>query len=256
MLSNGQTYRARLVGFDQEYDIAILQIQNPPEKMVSLKFADSSRLEVGQRVLAIGNPFGLDRTLTTGIISNLNRTVRHTNGALMKGLVQTDAAINPGNSGGPLLDMEGRLIGVNTAILSQSGDSAGIGFAVPINSIARILPELVATGRVLRADMGWVLVDTLAHGPMVRRVFEGGSAMSAGLQPIERIVDNVFARGYVQDLDRADLIYKVNGRRVMNRQEVEEVINSLHSGDTLTLTLRRGGNPAHEREVTVKPIWR
>ncbi len=256
MLANGQNYKARLVGYDQEYDIAVLQLKNPPAKLTSLKFADSSRLEVGQQVLAIGNPFGLDRTLTEGIISSLNRTVRSASGSLMKGLIQTDAAINPGNSGGPLLDMEGRLIGVNTAILSQSGDSAGIGFAVPINSIARVLPELIATGKVLRPDMGWVLVDTVSHGPMVRRIIEGGPAALAGIQPIERAVDTVFLKGYVQDVERADLVYKVNGQRVQNRQEVEELIAQSDASKALVFTFRRGGSPDQEREVSIKPALR
>ncbi|MBX7137845.1 MAG: trypsin-like peptidase domain-containing protein [Oligoflexia bacterium] len=256
MLANSQNYSARLVGYDQEYDIAVLQLHQPPEKMIAAKFGDSSKLEVGQRVLAIGNPFGLDHTLTTGIISSLNRTVKSSTGSLLKGLVQTDAAINPGNSGGPLLDMDGRLIGINTAILSQSGDSAGIGFAVPINQIKRVLPELIATGKVLRPDMGWVLVDTVAHGPMVRRVMEGGPAAEAGIQPIERPVDSVFLKGYVTDVERADLIVKVNGQKVSSRQEVEEVIAAADMQDGLTLTLRRGGDPAKERTVKVKPVLR
>jgi len=153
ILSDGRSHAARLVGYDEEYDLAVLQLSEPPQGLVDLEFADSARLEIGQRVLAIGNPFGLNRTLTTGIVSSLERTVRSPGGIIMKGLIQTDAAINPGNSGGPLLDMEGRLIGINTAILSQSGDSAGIGFAVPINQIKRVLPELIATGKVLRPRM-------------------------------------------------------------------------------------------------------
>lgn len=255
MLANAQSYGAKLVGYDEDYDIAILRLINPPAQLSSLSFGDSSKLEVGQRVLAIGSPFGLDRTLTSGIISNLNRTVKSPSGSLMKGLIQTDAAINPGNSGGPLLDTSGRLIGVTSAILSQSGDSAGIGFAVPINQVARILPELIATGKVLKPEMGWVLVDTLAHGPMVRRVMEGGPAAKAGIQPIERAVESVFLKGFVQDIDRADLIYKVNGRRVTNRQEVEEIIAQSDPKRGIDLTLRRGGDPKQERDIHVNPIW-
>lgn len=255
MLANAQSYGAKLVGYDEDYDIAVLKLQNPPAQLSSLKFGDSAKLEVGQRVLAIGSPFGLDRTLTTGIISSLNRTVKSPSGSLMKGLIQTDAAINPGNSGGPLLDTSGRLIGVTSAILSQSGDSAGIGFAVPINQVARILPELIATGKVLKPEMGWVLVDTLAHGPMVRRVMEGGPAARAGIEPIERPVDSVFLKGFVQDIDRADLIYQVNGKRVTSRAEVEELLSQSDPEKGLDLTLRRGGDPKKERSLHVKPVW-
>ena len=251
-LEGGQAAKARLLGHDDEYDIAVLQLRDPPARLSAIPFGDSSKLEVGQKVLAIGNPFGLDRTLTTGIISSLNRIVRGNKGILMKGLIQTDAAINPGNSGGPLLDTEGRLIGINTAILSQSGDSAGIGFAVPINAIAKVLPELIATGKVLRPKMGWVLVDT-NQGPMVRRIIKGSPAERSGIQPIEREVQNAFVRGYVRDFDRADLIFKVNGKRVVSREEVDDLVSQASPGSTVTLTVRRGGIDGKEREVDVTP---
>ncbi|WKZ57038.1 MAG: trypsin-like peptidase domain-containing protein [Bdellovibrionota bacterium] len=251
-LASGQPYEARLLGFDKEFDIAVLQLVDPPATLRALPLGDSASLEVGQRVFAIGNPFGLNRTLTRGIISSLDRTVRGPNGVVLRGLVQTDASINPGNSGGPLLDGDGNVIGINTAILSQSGDSAGIGFAVPINQIKRVLPELVATGKVLRPKMGWILVDT-DQGPMVRRVAPGGPADEAGLQPLERMVENVFMRGYVSDPERADLIFKVNGRRVQSREEVEELVQRTKGRGTLRLTLRRGGIQGAEREVTVQP---
>ncbi len=252
-LADGQTRGARLLGHDGEYDIAVLQLRDAPNDLVAIPFGDSSRLEVGQRVLAIGNPFGLDRTLTSGIISSLNRTVKAAQGNLMKGLVQTDAAINPGNSGGPLLDADGRLIGINTAILSQSGDSAGIGFAVPINQIKKVLPELIATGRVLRPKVGWVLADT-NQGPMVRRIFKGSPAERAGLQPFEREVETAYVRGYVRDVNRADLIYRVNGKRVFTRDEVEDIISQIAPGKSVTLTLRSGGRANDEREVKVEPV--
>ncbi|NLF24890.1 MAG: trypsin-like serine protease [Deltaproteobacteria bacterium] len=252
IVSNGQAVPARLLGYDQDYDIAVLQLKNPPRHLVSLPYGDSDGLEVGQQVLAIGNPFGLNHTLTTGIVSSLDRTVRSPSGALMKGLIQTDAAINPGNSGGPLLDMDGRLIGMNTAILSQSGDSAGIGFAVPVSQIKRILPELIATGKVLRPEMGWILVDT-NKGVMVRRVVPGGPADKAGLEPIERMVDNVFARGYVRDFDRADLIVAVNGKRVVNRDQVESLIATAGSRE-VNLLVRRGGGNGPERKLKVFPV--
>lgn len=251
-LGDGQSFKARLVGYDHEYDVAVLKIPEPPANLVAVRFGDSSRLEVGQRVLAIGNPFGLNRTLTTGIVSSLDRTVRAPSGALMKGLIQTDAAINPGNSGGALLDTEGRLIGINTAILSQSGDSAGIGFAVPINHIKRILPELIATGKVLRPKIGWVLVDT-NQGPMVRRVLKDSPADRAGVQPIERRVENVFLKGYVRDFERADLIIEVNGTRVYSSDEVEELVSHSDSRESLIFKVRRGGLKGAERTVTIQP---
>jgi S1-C subfamily serine protease len=253
-LADGKNYNARLVGFDREYDIAVLKLTNPPRGLVGLDFTDSSKVEVGQRVLAIGNPFGLGRTLTTGIVSSLDRTVKSPTGTVMKGLIQTDAAINPGNSGGPLLDADGRVVGINTAILSQSGDSAGIGFAVPINQIRRVLPELIATGKVLRPKMGWMLADT-NQGPMVRRILGGSPADEAGLQPIERRVDQGFVRGVVRDFDRADLIMKVNGRRVLTADEVDDVVQS-SEGKPITLTIRRGGQAGRERDVVVTPVLR
>jgi len=254
-LADGQTYKARLVGDDEDLDIAVLQLINPPNDLVSLMFADSSKLDVGQRVLAIGNPFGLNRTLTSGIISSLDRIVKTGPRKMMRGLIQTDAAINPGNSGGPLLDMSGRLIGMNTAILSQSGDSAGIGFAVPINQIRRVLPELVATGKVLRPQLGWALVDT-NQGTMVRWVAPGGAAEGSGVQSAYRLVQSGFLRGYVLDFTRADLIYTVNGRRVKVRDEVDEVVSQGDPGKPLEFIMRRGGINGTERKVTIAPALR
>jgi S1-C subfamily serine protease len=170
----------------------------------------------------------------------------------LRDLIQTDAAINPGNSGGPLLDADGRLIGINTAILSQSGDSAGIGFAVPINTIKRIVPELVSTGKVLRAQLGWKLADT-DQGPMVSIVVSGGAAYRAGLQPIHVPVSGVFVKGYRRDIDSADLLYKVNGQRVRNKDEVEEIISRSNPEQPIRLTVRRGGVYGRERQVEVVP---
>ncbi len=252
-LEDGASYKAKLLGFDHEYDIAVLQLIDPPANLVSFDFADSSKVEVGQNVLAIGNPFGLNRTLTTGIVSSLDRSVKGPRGTIMKGLIQTDAAINPGNSGGPLLDGDGRVIGINTAILSQSGDSAGIGFAIPINNIRRVLPELIATGKVLRPKIGWILVDT-NQGPMVRRVLPDGPAEEAGVGPVERIVKNVFRLGYIRDIQRADLIYAVNGERVKNKDEVEELVAQSDTSKGIVFTLRRGGVNGKEREITIKPV--
>ena len=252
-LADGQNYRARLVGTDQELDIAVLQLRDPPAHLTAMTFGDSSKLEVGQRVLAIGNPFGLNRTLTEGIVSSLDRVVRHPSGVVMKGLLQTDAAINPGNSGGPLIDLDGHLVGINTAILSQSGDSAGIGFAVPINQIRRVLPELIATGKVLRPKMGWILADT-NQGAMVRRVLAGGPAAQAGLAPIERPVQDIFLQGFIRDYAHADLIVAVNGKTVSTADEVEDLVAQSDASKEIALTVRRGGQKGADREVKLKPV--
>ncbi len=255
MLANGRNSRAKLIGFDPESDIAVFQLAEVLKGVPALQLGDSSGLEVGQRVLAIGNPFGLYRSLTTGIISSLDRTMKTPKGALLKELIQTDAAINPGNSGGPLLDADGRLIGINTAILSQSGDSAGIGFAVPINSLKRILPELISTGRVRRPNMGWQVVDT-DQGPMVLRVMPDGVAQRGGVRAIEQILTGGGAvRGFQRDIESADLIYKVNGERVHNRDEVEDSIRRTKPSETVRLTLRRGGIYGKERDVPLVPAW-
>jgi putative serine protease PepD len=256
MLTNGQNSKAKLIGYDPESDIAVLQVSNLPRGTVGIPYGDSSTLEVGQRVLAIGNPFGLYRSLTAGIISSLDRTMKTPRGSVLKDLIQTDAAINPGNSGGPLLDADGRLIGINTAILSQSGDSAGVGFAVPINSIRRIIPELLATGKVSRAFVGWMLVDT-DQGPMVLRVMEGSPAERAGIRPIEKVLSSgAFVQGYRRDIDSADLIYKVNGERVRNRDEVEEMVRKYKRGEPVQFVMRTGGMYGRERSVSIVPGWK
>ena len=255
MLSSGESSKATLVGYDQENDIAVLKLSDKVPEVVAVPFGDSSRLEIGQRVFAIGNPFGLYRSLTSGIVSSLDRTMKTGNGTALRDLIQTDAAINPGNSGGPLLDSDGRLIGINTAILSQSGSSAGIGFAVPINNIRRILPELLSSGKVSRPRMGWQLVDT-DQGPMVLRVAPEGAAANAGIAPIERpLPTNAFVRGYREDIESADLIYKVDGSKVKSRDEVEDAIRRSNRSQSVTLVLRKGGMYGREREVKVVPRW-
>jgi len=173
----------------------------------------------------------------------------------MKGLIQTDAAINVGNSGGPLIDMAGRLIGINTAILSRSGDSAGIGFAVPINTIKRVLPELIATGKVLRPDLGWVLVDT-DQGPMVHQLFRDGPAAQAGVSPILRRVQGGFISGYVRDVNNADLVYAVNGQPVTTKEQIDDMIGQSPAGKPIEFELRRGGRSGSARKVKIEPELR
>lgn len=255
LLPNGRSRPGRLVGFDREFDIAVVQIDQPGQLAPVLPVADKNDLRVGQRVLAIGSPFGLNHTLTAGIVSSLGRSVRGPSGHVLRGLIQTDAAINPGNSGGPLLDMSGRVVGITTAILSQSGDSAGIGFAVPMYQIWRVLPELIATGKVLRPDLGWILADT-AVGPLVRRVRPGGPADQAGIEPLERVVQG---DGFVQrstDPENADVVVAIGGLVVRTRDEVEAAIASIEEVAEVEVRLRRGGVPSSERAVTVRPVLR
>lgn len=252
-LFDGRDYTAKLIGVDDDYDLAVLQLRDPPEDVVAVSLADSSKVEVGQKVLAIGNPFGLNNTLTTGIVSSLDRTVRNPSGPLMRGLIQTDASINPGNSGGPLLDSSGRMIGINTAILSRSGDSAGIGFAIPSNYIKRILPDLLTHGKVLRPDVGWILADT-NQGAMVRRVLENSPAAKAGVEPFERAVQDAFVRGYVRDLSRGDLIYRINGQRMRSLDDVDQIIKQSDGSKPLEVELRRGGVYGPQRKVLIKPV--
>lgn len=255
MLPSGENSTSTLVGYDQENDIAVLKVTANVKDLVAVPFGDSSKLEVGQRVFAIGNPFGLYRSLTSGIVSSLDRTMKTAQGVALRDLIQTDAAINPGNSGGPLLDADGRLIGINTAILSQSGSSAGIGFAVSINNIRRVLPELISTGKVRRPRMGWQLVDT-DQGPMVLRVAPQGAAALGGISPIERpISGNAFVRGYREDIDSADLIFKINGRRVRTRDDVEDAIRQSNPSERIAFVVRKGGVYGREREVTIAPKW-
>ena len=252
-LSSGEKVEAALVGKDPDTDIALIQISRTDTPLTQVEFGDSSKLTVGQRVLAIGNPFGLNRTLTAGIISSIDRTVRNPNNKTMRALIQTDAAINPGNSGGPLLDMDGKLIGINTQIVSNSGDSAGIGFAVPINQITRILPELVTTGRVRRPKIGWLLVDT-SQGPMVRRVYENGPAVRAGVEPMERPVRTRYGIQISVDPSEADLIYSVDGERVFTVDDVDAKVQEKGRDKELKFTLRSGGVRGKERTVTIKPV--
>ncbi|MDD7473448.1 MAG: trypsin-like peptidase domain-containing protein [Bdellovibrionota bacterium] len=244
--------RAKLIGYDNEYDIAVLQMIKYPTTIKAISLGDSSTLEVGQKVIAIGNPFGLSKTLTTGVISNLNRTVRNPNNFLMKGLIQTDASINPGNSGGPLIDMGGRIIGLNTAILSSSGDSAGIGFAIPVNYLRRILPELINTGKVSRPDLGLVMVDT-SQGVMIQRV-EKQSPLVGLAYPAEIEIKDRFTRGFIRDFSKADLIYSIDGVRVYNKEQVDEIVAKAGTTKELKIVLKRGSIYAEDRVVKVKAL--
>ena len=181
-LFDGNTYDARLVGQDPATDVAVLKIDAPPATLFPAVFGNSTQLKVGQRVFAIGNPFGLERTLTTGIIASLNRSLpSRRSGRSLKSIIQIDAAINPGNSGGPLLDSHARMIGMNTAIASKTGESAGVGFAIPVSTIARIVPQLIRDGRVRRPETGIVRVYQTDQGLLIATLAPGGPAERAGL---------------------------------------------------------------------------
>ncbi|MCB0346814.1 MAG: trypsin-like peptidase domain-containing protein [Bdellovibrionales bacterium] len=253
ILADGKSYGVQVVGSDGGSDLALLKIVNPPEDLVAAELGDSSVLEVGQRVLAIGNPFGLHRTLTTGIVSSLGRAIRSEDGRLIEDIIQTDAAINPGNSGGPLLDTAGRVIGLNTAILSRTGESAGIGFAVPINQVRRAIPQLKQFGRVLRPKIGVVVVDS-EYGPLLLHVNPGSPAEKAGLSGARQTARRgPFVSQYV-DLSAADFVLAVNGKRVRTREEVIDELEDADADSEIEVFVRRGLDRTRARKVKVKPV--
>jgi S1-C subfamily serine protease len=243
-LFDGSAHRAKLVGQDASNDVAVLQIQAPPEKLVPVTFGDSSKVLVGQKIMAVGNPFGLERTLTTGIISSLDRSLQAKNGRMIKGIIQTDAAINPGNSGGPLLNTRGQVIGMNTAIISQVGQSAGISFAVPINAITRILDQLIENGKVIRADLGVKRIYATDVGLLVLGLNEGGPAEEAGIRPAEIKEERLgmFMRRYL-DTDVADLIVAVEHKRVKTGEELLTEVERHRPGEVIRVTVVRDGQP-------------
>ncbi|MGO8690548.1 MAG: S1C family serine protease [Thermoguttaceae bacterium] len=254
-LFDGKNYPAELVGKDSSTDVAVLKINPPAGVLFPVVFGVSTELRVGQRVFAIGNPFGLERTMTTGIISSLNRSLpSRRNGRSIKSIIQIDAAINPGNSGGPLLDSHSRLIGMNTAIASRTGENVGVGFAIPVGTIARVVPQLIAHGRVRRPDVGITRVYRTDQGLLIAALVPGGPAERAGLQGF-KIVRQERRQGPVvyefQTVDRAaaDLIKAVDGKPVHNGDDFLDIIESKQPGDQVTLTVVRRGQ---RREVPVR----
>jgi S1-C subfamily serine protease len=244
-LFDGSAHDARIIGADLANDVAVLKVQVPAEKLVPVKFGDSSKVMVGQKILALGNPFGLERTLTSGIVSSLDRSFRAKNGRMIKGIIQTDAAINPGNSGGPLLNSRGEVIGMNTAIVSQVGQSAGISFAVPINGIARILDQLIRNGRVIRADLGISRYFATDHGLLIVSLVKGGPAEQAGLQGVRVRVERL-GQSYIRrtiDPDSADLIVAVEHKRVHTLDELLTEVEKHRPGQTIRVTVVRDGKP-------------
>jgi S1-C subfamily serine protease len=239
-LADQSTHRATLVGAFPDRDLAVLKINLPREKLQPIPVGTSRDLQVGQKVYAIGNPFGLDQTLTTGIVSALNREIDSVNQRTIRGVIQTDAAINPGNSGGPLLDSAGRLIGVNTAIYSPSGGSAGIGFAIPVDEVNRIVPRLVRDGRITRPALGVASMPEqvqralrLPDGVALLQVAPRGPADRAGLQPFRRAPDGSIVHG--------DIITAVEDEAVRDLDDMLTALEKHRPGETVALTVVRNG---------------
>jgi S1-C subfamily serine protease len=252
-LADGRDYQAALVGASPAHDIAVLRIGVGFQRPAPVPVGASADLKVGQKVFAIGNPFGLDWTLTTGIVSALDRSLAGEGGATIEHLIQTDAAINPGNSGGPLLDSAGRLIGITTAIYSPSGASAGIGFAVPVDTVNRVVPQLIHSGKYVRPALG-IEADEAANerlsallqieGVVILRVRPGSAAEAAGLQGATLSRE----RG----ITPSDVIVAIDGRPVASVGELLGRLDDFEVGDTVTLTVQRDG-ARREVEVTLQP---
>lgn len=245
-LFNEESYPAKLVGADPINDIAVIKIDAPAEQLFPISFGNSEALRVGLRVFALGNPFGLDRTMSTGIIASLNRTLEVQENWVIKSIIQIDASINPGSSGGPLLDTQGRLIGMNTAIATGDSrnlrQSAGIGFSIPVNLIRRVIPELIQHGRVIRGDLGITHVTETEDGLRIARLKPGGAAEQAGLRDAkvtrQRQGPFVFER---IDRSTADIISAVDGEPVRTAAEFLGLIEQKKPGEAVDLTVLRDG---------------
>lgn len=239
-LQDQSVWEASVAGTAPDKDLAVLQIDAPRDRLVPLAIGTSHDLQVGQKAFAIGNPFGLDQTLTSGIISALDRQIESVTRRPIRGMIQTDAAVNPGNSGGPLLDSAGRLIGVNTAIYSPSGASAGIGFAIPVDTVKRVVPQLIARGRLERPILGITLAEErlarrlgVGEGALVLEVVPGSGAARAGVQPTRRDRLGRIVPG--------DLIVAVDGKKVASVDDLFLALEDRKVGDRVKVTLKRGG---------------
>ncbi len=248
-LADQTTWTAQPIGFAAEKDLAVLRIDAPEEKLKPLPRGSSSDLLVGQKAFAIGNPFGLDHSLTTGVVSALGREIesRDRDRTRIEDVIQTDAAINPGNSGGPLLDSEGRLIGVNTQIYSPSGASAGIGFAIPADTVNWVVPDLIEYGRIMRPKLGiYPVSDALARrngikGLIFDRIDPDGGAAEAGLRPIRRDRQGRWRLG--------DVITAIDGQSVLSRGDLTLILEKREIGDLVTVKYLRNGQ---EKEVRLR----
>ncbi|MDA1018166.1 MAG: trypsin-like peptidase domain-containing protein [Planctomycetota bacterium] len=257
-LFNNKTYPARYVGGYAETDLAVVKIDAPAETLVPIEIGQSDDLQVGQSVFAIGNPFGLfSQTLTTGVVSGLGRTIPAGENHVLRDLIQTDAAINPGNSGGPLLDSYGRLIGINTAIFSPSGTNLGLGFAVPVDTVNQIVPQLIQHGRVDRPGLGIQIfpdsfVDSLRenrhldrHGVLILDIVAGGAAEKAGLQPTRRDRDGTYYWG--------DLIVQVDDKPIKRQSDLFKALSQSKVGDTIQVVVIRDGQEI-KAELTLQAL--
>ncbi|XP_030953956.1 protease Do-like 1, chloroplastic [Quercus lobata] len=250
-LADQTTYDARVVGFDQDKDVAVLRVDAPKDKLRPIPVGISADLLVGQKVFAIGNPFGLDHTLTTGVISGLRREISSAaTGRPIQDVIQTDAAINPGNSGGPLLDSSGSLIGINTAIYSPSGASSGVGFSIPVDTVGGIVDQLVRFGKVTRPILGIKFapdqsVEQLGvSGVLVLDAPASGPAGKAGLQPTKR---DAYGR-----LILGDIITSVNGKKVTNGSDLYRILDQCKVGEKVTVEVLRGDHK-EKIPVTLEP---
>jgi S1-C subfamily serine protease len=249
-LNDHSSKRARVIGTAPNYDLAVLRIDAPASKLRPIPIGTSRDLQVGQKVFAVGNPFGLDQTLTTGIVSALGRSIPAITGRAIEDVIQTDAAINPGNTGGPLLDSAGRLIGVNTAIYSPSGTSAGIGFAVPVDTVNRIVPQILATGKVTRPYLGIKPIDTISQlitrrmgvpGLLATVVEPDSPADRAGLRGAEQTEEGAIIPG--------DVILQADGKKLTTADQLYAVQEAHKPGDEIELQVYRDGET---RTVKVK----
>ncbi|MCI5165952.1 MAG: PDZ domain-containing protein [Candidatus Electrothrix sp. GM3_4] len=238
-LADHTTWKATLVGAAPDRDLAVLQIAAPADKLRPIMVGASEDLLVGQKVFAIGNPFGLDQTLTTGVVSALGREIKSVTNRTIHNVIQTDAAINPGNSGGPLLDSAGRLIGVNTMIYSPSGASSGIGFAVPAHEVNRVVPQIIRHGKMFRPGLGIsvapenVVQELNLEGILILNVAAGSSAEKAGLRGTKQVWGGLIL---------GDIILGINGVRIKDYNQLRDEVEKYKVGDSVTLTLLRDNN--------------
>ncbi len=250
-LADQSMWSARLVGAEPDKDIAVLKIDAPSHVLPPIAIGTSSDLLVGQKVFAIGNPFGFDQTLTTGVISGLGREIVSGTNRPIQGVIQTDAAINPGNSGGPLLDSAGRVIGINTAIVSPSGAYAGVGFAVPIDVVNRIVPRLIRGERIQKPGLGVLIADDYLarrlglEGVLIRDVMEGSAAERAGLRPTRRSRAGRIILG--------DVIVGADGKPVRDSGDLFRILDDHEVGDTVSVTVRRDDREI-QVPVTLQPL--
>jgi S1-C subfamily serine protease len=250
-LGDQSDWKAQVVGVAADKDLAVLRIDAPAERLRPIPLGTSKELQVGQSVFAIGNPFGLDQSLTTGVISALGREIDSVTRRPIQGVIQTDAAINPGNSGGPLLDSAGRLIGVNTQIYSPTGASAGIGFAIPVDTVNRIVPELIRSGKIIRPGLGVELAEEQIarkigiSGVLIVDVMRGGPAAKAGIRPTRRESSGRVILG--------DVITAIDGKKVESPTDLFLILENRQVGDIVTVALLRDGKTI-QTKVTLEAV--